>query len=73
MFPELIQNDSNDVGFLNHLTKCYKGRSMSSGCITRVLEMLKARLNLVTGTLPLSLSDDSAMAHIPHQFLIICS
>ncbi|GAY49058.1 hypothetical protein CUMW_116390 [Citrus unshiu] len=47
MFPELIQNDPNDVGFLNHFTKCYKERSMSSGRSIRVLEMLKARLNLV--------------------------
>lgn len=59
MFPELIRDDPNDVGFLNHFTKCYKERSLSSGCNTRVLEMLKARLNLVKVTLPLSLSDDS--------------
>lgn len=59
MFPELIQNDPNDVGFLNHFTKCYKERSMSSGRSIRVLEMLKARLNLVHVTLLLSLSDDS--------------
>lgn len=59
MFPELIQNDPNDVGFLNHFTKCDKERSTSSGGNTRVFEMLKARLNLITVTLPLRLSDDS--------------